>query len=67
MAMEHEAIQVGRTMEITREDARLLTECALAMQSASRGRRKGWLMEYLRAHRTAHGVFNTILTRSHAN
>ena len=60
-------VQVGKVMEVTGDEMRTLEECAQHMHTASRTRLTGWLMEYMRAHRAAHRIFQTILTRSHAN
>lgn len=60
-------LQVGKVMEVTREESMILRECAQHMYTSSQKMRKGWLMEYVRAHKAAHGVFQSIIKRSHAN
>jgi len=60
-------LEVGKVVEVTPTDARILEETSRQMASAANHQRKGWLMEYFRAHQAAHKVFLAIVRRSHAN
>jgi hypothetical protein len=60
-------VSVGEPVEITQAEGRLLHELAINMRTASNYRVKGWLLEYLRAHKHAHEILQRIMRRSHAN
>lgn len=59
-------VQVGRPVEIRAHEALALDEYSHHMRRVSRRQRKGWFLEYLRAHKASHEVIKTIIQRSHA-
>lgn len=58
-------VDVGQPVEITPAEARELRECTEAMHSQTRHQRKGWFLEYMKAHARAHRCIQRIFRRAH--
>ena len=59
-------IEEGRMVAIKTTEAQTLEQAARHMQTLARHRRKGWFIEYLRAHKAAMEIIKEIFRRSHA-
>ena len=60
-------VEIGKPVEITKDEALQLANHAHNMNAAANSYRTGWFLEYLRAHKAAHAVLQTIMRRSHAS
>lgn len=57
-------VHVGRAVEVTHAERRVLEECARMMMSSANRGRAGWLLVYLRGHKEAHKVIREIMLRA---
>lgn len=65
--MKKAIVQVGTVMEITSQEGQELMRCGDDMRHLALNGRKGWLLSYMRAHKEAMKILQTIVRRSHAN
>ena len=57
---------VGKPVEITREEARIIADLSDQMRSLSASRRPGWFHAWCRAHSEAGRTVKRMIERSHA-
>jgi len=65
--MSDAVIMLGKLVEITDAEWRLLQELADEMKRSSFKGEKQWFLKYLTAHREAHTIISMIMKRSHAS
>lgn len=64
--VERVGVTLGRMVEITPAEGHALARLSNDMDRLALHHAKGWFFQYVRAHKEAHVIIRTIITRSHA-